>query len=70
MDVLQKNQDDVYSRMKNLNSSLNQVVKDLQSSSEHERPGELDSLSSSLHDGTQTSHETRREDVKVQEEKI
>ncbi|XP_051234081.1 EMILIN-1 isoform X3 [Dicentrarchus labrax] len=34
MDFIQKNQDDVYSRMKNLNSSLNQVLKDLQSFSE------------------------------------
>ncbi|XP_070687163.1 EMILIN-1-A-like, partial [Pempheris klunzingeri] len=36
MDVIQKNQDDVYSRMKNLNMSLNQVLKDLQSFSEHD----------------------------------
>ncbi|XP_068584927.1 EMILIN-1b isoform X2 [Cebidichthys violaceus] len=39
MDFIQKNQDDVYSRMKNLNSSLNQVLKDLQSSSEHDLTG-------------------------------
>uniref|UniRef100_A0A8C2ZR27 Elastin microfibril interfacer 1b n=1 Tax=Cyclopterus lumpus TaxID=8103 RepID=A0A8C2ZR27_CYCLU len=37
MDSIQKNQDDVYSRMKTLNSSLNQVFRDLQSSSEHDR---------------------------------
>ncbi|XP_044052518.1 EMILIN-1-like isoform X2 [Siniperca chuatsi] len=39
MDFIQKNQDDVYSRMKNLNSSLNQVLKDLQSFSEHDMTG-------------------------------
>ena len=43
MDFIQKNQDDVYSRMKNLNSSLNQVLRDLQSFSEHDLTGELDS---------------------------
>ncbi|XP_070826653.1 EMILIN-1-A-like [Chaetodon trifascialis] len=39
MDFIQKNQDDVYSRMKNLNSSLNQVLKDLQSFSDHNLTG-------------------------------
>ncbi|XP_068451528.1 EMILIN-1-A-like [Clinocottus analis] len=39
MDFIQKNQEDVYSRMKNLNSSLNQVLKDLQSSSKHDLTG-------------------------------
>lgn len=39
LDVVQKNQDDVYGRMKNLNSSLNQVLKDLQSSSERDLTG-------------------------------
>lgn len=39
MDVIQKNQDDVYGRMKNLNSSLNQVLKDLQTFSEHDLTG-------------------------------
>lgn len=39
MDLIQKNQDDVYSRMKNLNSSLNQVLRDLQSFSEHNLTG-------------------------------
>ncbi|XP_028431102.1 EMILIN-1b [Perca flavescens] len=33
MDFIQKNQDDVYSRMKNLNSSMNQFLRDLQGSS-------------------------------------
>ncbi|XP_056267904.1 EMILIN-1-A-like isoform X2 [Pseudoliparis swirei] len=39
MDAIQRNQDDVYRRMKSLNSSLNQVSKDLQRSSEHDLPG-------------------------------
>lgn len=39
---IQKNQDDIHSRMKNLNSSLNQVLKDLQSFSENDLTGELD----------------------------
>ncbi|TKS65050.1 EMILIN-1 Elastin microfibril interface-located protein 1 [Collichthys lucidus] len=39
MDFIQKNQDDVYSRMKNLNTSLNQVLKDIQSFSEHNLTG-------------------------------
>ncbi|XP_029283568.1 EMILIN-1-like isoform X2 [Cottoperca gobio] len=39
LDFIKKNQDDVYSRMKNLNSSLNQVLKDLESFSEHDLPG-------------------------------
>ncbi|CAJ1049968.1 EMILIN-1-like [Xyrichtys novacula] len=39
MDIFQKNQDDVYTRMKTLNSSLNQVLKDLQSFSEHDLTG-------------------------------
>ncbi|XP_031172911.1 EMILIN-1-like isoform X2 [Sander lucioperca] len=33
MDFIQKNQDDVFSRMKNLNSSMNQFIRDLQGSS-------------------------------------
>lgn len=48
MDFIQKNQDDVYSRMKNLNTSLNQVLKDIQSFSEHNLTGELDCLSISI----------------------
>ncbi|XP_026234463.1 EMILIN-1-like isoform X3 [Anabas testudineus] len=36
---IQKNQDDIHSRMKNLNSSLNQVLKDLQSFSENDLTG-------------------------------
>lgn len=43
MDSIQKNQDDIYGRMKNLNSSLNHVLKDLRSFSEHDMTGELDS---------------------------
>lgn len=43
LDFIQKNQDDVHSRMKNLNSSVNQVLKELQSISEHDLTGELDS---------------------------
>lgn len=43
MGSIKKNQDDVYSRMKNLNSSLNHVLKDLQSSYDHNVMGELDS---------------------------
>ncbi|XP_060901583.1 EMILIN-1-A-like isoform X1 [Labrus mixtus] len=39
MDIVQKNQDDVYTRMKTLNSSVNQVIKDLQSFSEHDLTG-------------------------------
>lgn len=41
MDVIQKNHNDVYSRVKNLNSSLNQVLKDLQSFSDRNVFGEL-----------------------------
>ena len=44
LDVIQKNQDDVHGRMKNLNSSLNHVLKDLQNVSEQDVSGELDSL--------------------------
>lgn len=43
MDFIQKNQEEVYSKMKNLNSSLNQVFKELQSFSEREMTGEPDS---------------------------
>ncbi|XP_045898828.1 EMILIN-1-like, partial [Micropterus dolomieu] len=39
MDFIQKNQEEVYSKMKNLNSSLNQVFKELQSFSEREMTG-------------------------------
>nr|XP_046254738.1 EMILIN-1-like [Scatophagus argus] len=39
VDFIQKNQDDIYSRMKNLNSSLNHALKDLQSFSEHNLTG-------------------------------
>lgn len=39
IDFIQKNQNDVYSRMKNLNSSMNQVLKDLQSFSKHNLTG-------------------------------
>ncbi|XP_041672564.1 EMILIN-1-like [Cheilinus undulatus] len=39
MDIIQKNQDDVYTRMKTMNSSLNQVLKDLQGFSEHDLTG-------------------------------
>ncbi|KAK2854372.1 hypothetical protein Q5P01_007033 [Channa striata] len=39
LDFIHKNQDDIHSRMKNLNSSLNQVLKDLQSFSEHDLMG-------------------------------
>ncbi|XP_040895718.1 EMILIN-1-like isoform X2 [Toxotes jaculatrix] len=39
LDFIQKDQDDVHSRMKNLNSSLNQILKDLQSFSEHTAAG-------------------------------
>uniref|UniRef100_A0A671VPC4 Elastin microfibril interfacer 1b n=1 Tax=Sparus aurata TaxID=8175 RepID=A0A671VPC4_SPAAU len=39
MDFIQKNQEDVYSRMKNLNSSLHQVLKDFQSLSHHDLTG-------------------------------
>lgn len=45
MDLIQKNQDEVYSRVKNLNSSVNQVLKDLQGSSERDLSGELFSVS-------------------------
>lgn len=45
MDLIQKNQDDVYSRMKNLNSSLNQVLNDLQTFSGHNVKGKLDFIS-------------------------
>lgn len=43
MGSIQKNQDNVYSRMKNLNSSLNYVMKNLQSFYDHNVTGELDS---------------------------
>ncbi|KAI4786651.1 hypothetical protein KUCAC02_036985, partial [Chaenocephalus aceratus] len=36
LDYIQKNQEDVYSRMKNLNSSVNQVFKEMQTSSERD----------------------------------
>ncbi|XP_053176785.1 EMILIN-1-like [Scomber japonicus] len=39
LDVVQKNQDDFQSRMKNLNSSMNQVLTRLQGSSEHDATG-------------------------------
>uniref|UniRef100_A0A3Q1GWQ2 EMILIN-1-like n=1 Tax=Acanthochromis polyacanthus TaxID=80966 RepID=A0A3Q1GWQ2_9TELE len=39
LDFIQKNQDDVHSRMKNLNSSLNQAFKELQSFSDHDLTG-------------------------------
>ncbi|XP_039979405.1 EMILIN-1-like isoform X2 [Xiphias gladius] len=39
LDFIQKNQDDVHSRMKHLNSSVNQVLKDLQSFSENDLTG-------------------------------
>ncbi|XP_029353894.1 EMILIN-1-like isoform X2 [Echeneis naucrates] len=39
LDVIQKNQDTVHSRMKNLNSSVSQILKDLQSFSDHNRTG-------------------------------
>ncbi|XP_047436823.1 EMILIN-1-like [Mugil cephalus] len=39
LDFVQKNQDDVHSRMKNLNSSLNHILKDLQRISEHDLNG-------------------------------
>uniref|UniRef100_A0A673C1E0 Elastin microfibril interfacer 1b n=1 Tax=Sphaeramia orbicularis TaxID=375764 RepID=A0A673C1E0_9TELE len=39
LDFIQNNQDDVHTRMKNLNSSLNHVLKDLQSLSEHDLTG-------------------------------
>lgn len=42
MSSIQKNQDDVYSRMKNLNSSLSHVLKDLQSFYDHNVMGELE----------------------------
>lgn len=38
---VQKNQDDVYSRVKNLNSSLNVVVKELQKFYDQNSNGEL-----------------------------
>lgn len=41
LDFVQKNQDDVHSRIKNLNSSLNHVLKDLQRFSEHDLNGKL-----------------------------
>uniref|UniRef100_A0A8D3EAJ5 EMILIN-1-like n=1 Tax=Scophthalmus maximus TaxID=52904 RepID=A0A8D3EAJ5_SCOMX len=39
LDFIQKNQDDVHSRMKNLNSSVTHILKDLQSFSEHDPTG-------------------------------
>ncbi|XP_067348743.1 EMILIN-1-A-like isoform X2 [Channa argus] len=39
LDFIQKNQDDIHSRMKNLNSSLNQVLKDPKSFPEHDLIG-------------------------------
>ncbi|XP_036951878.1 EMILIN-1-like isoform X2 [Acanthopagrus latus] len=39
MDFIQNNQEDVYSRMKNLNSTLLQVLKDFQSLSHHDLTG-------------------------------
>ncbi|XP_071346082.1 EMILIN-1-A-like [Trachinotus anak] len=39
LEFIQKNQDDVHSRMKNLNSSVNQVLKDLQSFSDNNLTG-------------------------------
>lgn len=39
MDSIQKNQDDVYTRMKTMNGSLNQILKDLQGLSEHDFTG-------------------------------
>ncbi|XP_008300795.1 EMILIN-1-like isoform X2 [Stegastes partitus] len=39
LDFIQRNQDDVHSRMKNLNSSLNQVFRELQSFSDHDLTG-------------------------------
>ncbi|XP_022605747.1 EMILIN-1 [Seriola dumerili] len=39
LDFIQKNQDNVQSRMKNLNSSVNQVLKDLQSFSDYNLTG-------------------------------
>lgn len=41
LDFIQDGQDDIHSRVKNLNSSLNQVSRDLQSLSEHDLTGEL-----------------------------
>lgn len=41
LDFIQSGQDDIHSRVKNLNSSLNQVSRDLQGLSEHELTGEL-----------------------------
>lgn len=41
LDFIQNGQDDIHSRVKNLNSSLNQVSRDLQGLSEHDLTGEL-----------------------------
>lgn len=41
LDFIQNGQDDIHGRVKNLNSSLNQVSRDLQSLSEHDLTGEL-----------------------------
>lgn len=41
LDFIQNGQDDIHSRVKNLNSSLNQVSRDLQSLSEYDLTGEL-----------------------------
>ncbi|XP_061614168.1 EMILIN-1-A-like isoform X2 [Phyllopteryx taeniolatus] len=40
LDFVQKNQDDVQSRMKNLNSSLNYILKEMQSFSDHALTGQ------------------------------
>lgn len=40
LDLIQYSQDDVHRRMKSLNSSLNHILKDLQSLSEHDVRGE------------------------------
>ncbi|KAM9408099.1 EMILIN-1b [Pholidichthys leucotaenia] len=39
LDFIQKNQDDIHTRLKNMNSSLNQVHRDLHSFSEHDLTG-------------------------------
>ncbi|XP_028257982.1 EMILIN-1b isoform X2 [Parambassis ranga] len=39
LDFIQRDQDDVHSRMKNLNSSVNQILRDLQSFSRHDLNG-------------------------------
>lgn len=42
LDFIQKNQNDVYSRIKSLNSSLNQVLKDFKGLPDHSVIGEFD----------------------------